>query len=321
MHVCSRQGLSRIHAFVRPGRMNTQSPDPPAGERPFEALRPRLMSLAYRLLGSRSDAEDVVQEAWLRWHQADRSAIRDLEAWLVTATTRLGIDRLRSTRTERSAYPGPWLPEPLSIDEAPGPEQQADVSSQVSLAFLALLEKLGPEERAAFLLKEVFDYDYAQVAELLGHSEANCRQMAHRARTRLQAERPRFTVTPDRHRALLERFMHAVQRGDREAITGLLDANARLVSDGGGKATAAIRPLQGAERIARLYWALARRLRLIPLQVELRIGLVNGEPALLRFHDGRLHSISTIAIEAGIEGDRITQVLSVVNPDKLRAHE
>ena len=297
--------------------MNMQTPELPAGEAPFETLRPRLMGLAYRLLGSRSDAEDVVQEAWLRWHQADRSAIRDLNAWLVTMTTRLGIDRLRSARTERSTYPGPWLPEPLSIDEAPGPEQQADLSSQVSLAFLALLEKLGPEERAAFLLKEAFDYDYAHVAELLGHSEANCRQMVHRARTRLQAGRPRFAVTPDRHRALLEHFMHAVQRGDREAIAGLLAANARLVSDGGGKVAATIRPLHGAERIGRLYWALARRLRLAQVRVELRIGSVNGEPALLRFHEGRLHSISTIAID----GDRITQVLSVVNPDKLHAHD
>jgi len=295
--------------------MSTQPSHFPASKASFETFRPRLLGLAYRLLGSSTDAEDLVQDAWLRWHQADRSAIRDLEAWLVTATTRLGIDRLRSARAERSSYPGPWLPEPLSIDDAPGPEQQADVSSQVSLAFLALLEKLGPEERAAFLLKELFEYDYAQVAELLEHSEANCRQMVHRARTRLQAERPRFAVTPDRHRALLERFMHAVQRGDREAIAGLLDANARLVSDGGGKVASASRPLQGGERIARLYWALARRLRLT-VQVDLRIGAVNGELALLRFHDGRLHSISTITVD----GDRITQVLSVVNPDKLHAH-
>jgi RNA polymerase sigma-70 factor (ECF subfamily) len=274
------------------------------------------MGLAYRLLGSRSDAEDVLQDAWLRWHQADRDGIRDIEAWLVTATTRLGIDRLRAARNERSHYPGPWLPEPLSIEDAAHPERQTQVSSEVSLAFMALLEKLGAEERAAFLLKEVFDYDYAQVADLLGHSEANCRQMVHRARTRLRAERPRFTVTPDRHRALLQRFMHAVQQGDRAAIVGLLDANARLVSDGGGKAAAAIRPLEGGERIARLYWALARRLG-HTIKVELRIGLVNGEPALLRFHDGNLHSISTITID----GDRITQVLSVVNPDKLHAQD
>lgn len=289
--------------------MTAQSPDSTDPMQSFEAVRPRLMGLAYRLLGSRSDAEDVLQDAWLRWHQADRSVIRDVEGWLITATTRLGIDRLRSLRTERTAYPGPWLPEPLTIDA--DPEDMADVSSQVSLAFLSLLEKLGPEERAAFLLKEIFDYDYAQIAGLLDHTEANCRQMVRRARTRLQAERPRFAVTPDRHRRLLERFMHAVQRGDREAIVDLLDTDARLVSDGGGKVTATLRPLLGAERIARLFWTLARHVTTV--RVELRLGHVNGEPAMLRFHDGHLHSITTVAID----GDRITQVLSVLNPDKL----
>jgi len=278
----------------------------------FETHRPRLMALAYRLLGSRSDAEEIVQDAWLRWHQADRDAIRDPEGWLVTTTTRLGIDRLRLARTEREVYPGPWLPEPLTVDDSPGPEQQADVAGQVSLAYLALLEKLGPEERAAFLLKDVFDYDYAQISELLGQTEANCRQMVSRARTRVQAERPRFIVAADTHRRLLESFMHAMQRGDRESIMALLHADARLVSDGGGKVTAVIRPLEGAQRIADLYWTVARR---VGDDAELRLGHVNGEPALLRFHEGTLHSISTIVVD---EEGRITQVLSVLNPDKLR---
>jgi len=280
----------------------------------FETYRSRLFGLAYKLLGSRSDAEDVVQDAWLRWHQTDRSAIRDVEAWLVTATTRLGIDRLRLARTERETYPGPWLPEPLTVDESPTPEGQADIGSQVSLAFLSLLERLGPEERAAFLLKEIFDYDYAQVAELVGHTEANCRQMVHRARQRVQAERPRFEVTPDKHRRLLERFMYATQAGDRSAIMQLLDANATLVSDGGGKVTATVRPLHGADRIADLFWAITRR---AGGDMQASIGSVNGEPAILRWYQGRLHSISTITID----GDRITQVLSVLNPDKLGGHE
>lgn len=276
----------------------------------FETHRPRLLGLAYRLLGSRSDAEDVVQDAWLRWSQADRSAIRDAEAWLVTATTRLGIDRLRLARTERETYFGPWLPEPLSIDEAPTPEHGAEIAEQVSLAFLSLLERLGPEERAAFLLKEVFDYDYAQVAELIGHSEANCRQMVHRARMRVQAERPRFGVAPEKHRTLLERFMHAARTGNRDAIVQLLDANAQLVSDGGGKVNATIRPLLGAERIARLFWAIARNPRAAS---EWRLGHVNGEPALLRVREGHLHSVTTITIE----GDRINGIFTVLNPDKL----
>lgn len=277
----------------------------------FENYRSRLFGLAYKLLGSRSDAEDVVQDAWLRWHQADRSAIRDVEAWLVTATTRLGIDRMRLARNERETYPGPWLPEPLTVDESPTPEARADIGGQVSLAFLSLLERLGPEERAAFLLKEIFDYDYAQVAQLIGHTEANCRQMVHRARQRLQTERPRFEVAPEKHRRVLERFMRAAETGDQGAIMALLDTNARLVSDGGGKVTATIRPLEGAERIARLYAAVAQR---VGAQTECRVGFVNGEPAILRWHQGHLHSITTITID----GDRITQVLSVLNPDKLR---
>ena len=276
----------------------------------FETHRPRLFGLAYKLLGSRSDAEDVVQDAWLRWRQADRSAIRDAEAWLVTATTRLGIDRLRLARTEREAYFGPWLPEPLSVDEAPDPERGAEIAEQVSLAFLSVLERLGPEERAAFLLKEVFEYDYAQIAELIGQSEANCRQMVHRARTRVQADRPRFAVTPEKHRSLLDRFMHAAQSGDRNAIVQLLDADAQLVSDGGGKVNATIRPLHGAERIARLFWAIARRPQ---SALEWRFGHVNGEPALLRVRDGHLHSVTTITIE----GDRISGIFTVLNPDKL----
>ena len=205
-------------------------------ENTFEAHRSRLFGLSYRLLGSRSDAEDVVQDTWLRWQQADRTGIRDPEAWLVTAATRLGIDRLRAARTQREHYTGPWLPPPSEIDESPSPEQSAEVAEQVSLAFLAVLERLGPEERAAFLLKEAFDYDYAQIAPLLGQSEANCRQMVHRARERVQAGRPRFDVPRENHRRLLERFMQAARRGDQPAITALLREDAQLVSDGGGKA-------------------------------------------------------------------------------------
>lgn len=282
-------------------------------ETTFQTHRPRLFSLAYRLLGSRSDAEDVVQDTWLRWRQADIAAIRDPEAWLVTAASRLGIDRLRAAKLQRERYPGPWLPEPAEIDDSPGPEHGAELAEQVSLAFLAVLERLGPEERAAFLLKEAFDYDYAHIAELIGHSEANCRQMVHRARERLQAARPRFDVAPERHRRLLERFMQAARVGNREAITALLREDARLVSDGGGKATAAIRPLLGGERIARLFWAAYRRPQ---PDTQWRMGHVNGEPAVLRYRDGRLVS----AMVAISDGERIAELLTVMNPDKLSAH-
>ncbi|HEV7269923.1 RNA polymerase sigma-70 factor [Pseudoxanthomonas sp.] len=279
-------------------------------ETTFETHRGRLLGLSYRLLGSRSDAEDVVQDTWLRWQQTDTTGIRDPEAWLVTAATRLGIDRLRAARVQREHYVGPWLPEPAEIDESPTPERSAEVAEQVSLAFLALLERLGPEERAAFLLKEAFDYDYAQIARLLGQSEANCRQMVHRARERVHAGRPRFEVPPENHRRLLERFMHAARRGDQSAIAALLSEDARLVSDGGGKVAAVIRPLLGAVRIARLFWAAYRRQ---DPAITWRMGTVNGEPAILRYRDGRLTAVM-VAIS---DGERIRELFTVANPDKL----
>ena len=281
----------------------------------FHAHRPRLLALAYRLLGSRADAEDVVQDAWLRWAAIDPGTLADPLAWLVTVTTRLGLDRLRAAKRQRTDYVGPWLPEPLQIGldlpSAPGPADVHALAEDVSLAFLALLEQLGPEERAAFLLKDVFDQDYPEIAALLGHSEANCRQMVHRARKRVQQGKPRFTADPAQHRRLLERFMDASQRGDSEAIQDLLHANACMVSDGGGVVTAAIRPLLGAERIGRLYWAIERRGAAQPA----RLGTVNGELAILRFEGDRLHSITTIVVE----GDRICRLYNVLNPHKLGA--
>lgn len=290
---------------------------------PFIRHRPRLLALAYRLLGTRADAEDVVQDAWLRWNRADQPAIADPEAWLVTTATRLGIDRLRAARRRRQVYPGPWLPEPAWIDPgtpatgpdeaadpAPGPARALERAEDVSLAFLAVLERLGPEERAAFLLREVFDHDYAAIAALLERSEAACRQMVHRARGRVAEARPRFGVDPLHHRRLLEKFMHAARGGDREAIQALLHADAQLVSDGGGKALAAIRPLHGAERIARLFWAVARR---GDRTVRWQLGLANGEPAVLRYRSGQLVGI-TVAASAG---GRITALYTVANPEKL----
>jgi len=282
-------------------------------ESTFHTHRPRLLSLAYRLLGSRSDAEDVVQDAWLRWSGIDAATVRDPEAWLITTTTRLGLDRLRAAKRERLHYIGPWLAGPLQVsleaDPDADPAHVHALADEVSVAFLTLLEQLGPEERAAFLLKEAFDHDYRQIAELIGQSETNCRQLVHRARRRLQSGRPRFDADASQHRSLLARFMDATQRGDSEAIQALLHANARLVSDGGGVVTAAVRPLLGAERIGRLFWAVARR----GLEHTARMGWANGEPAILRFQGDRLHSITTVDV---VEG-RIAQVYSVLNPRKL----
>lgn len=282
-------------------------------ETTFQTHRPRLLALAYRMLGSRADAEDVLQDAWLRWAGSDTSDIRDAEAWLVTATTRLSLDRLRAAKREREHYPGPWLPEPLQVelppDTASDPAQIHAVANEVSVAFLTLLEQLSPDERAAFLLKEAFDHDYRQIGSLLGHSEANCRQLVRRAKQRLQAGAPRFQPAPAQHRQLLQRFMDAAQRGDSPAIQALLHANATQFSDGGGIVTAAIRPLRGAERIGRLYWAIARRGAAQPAQ----LGYVNGELAILRFAEGRLASFTTIEVVDG----RIAALYSVLNPEKL----
>jgi RNA polymerase sigma-70 factor, ECF subfamily len=278
---------------------------------PFTALRPRLFSIAYRMLGTRADADDVVQDAWLRWHQADRAALQSAEAWLVTVTTRLAIDRLRAAKAEREHYVGWWLPEPLVEEvDAHTPESAAELAGELSVAFLWVLERLAPEERAAFLLRQVFDHDYSDVAQLLGKSEAACRQMVHRASERVQLERPRFEVPREAHRRLLEKFMAAAQSGQREAMRALLDENASLVSDGGGKVPSVGRILRGAARLTNLYWATWKRQG--PL-IQYRLATINGEPGLLRYVDGRLESAQSFETD----GQRITAIYTVRNPDKL----
>jgi len=276
----------------------------------FAALRPRLFAIAYRMLGTRADAEDVLQDAWLRWHHADQAALQSAEAWLVTVVTRLAIDRLRAAKTEREAYVGWWLPEPLVELDERTPEAAAELAGELSVALLWVLERLSPEERAAFLLRQVFDHDYGEIATLLDKSEAACRQMVHRASERLQQERPRFDVPKAAHRRLVERFMHAARSGEREAIKALLADNVQIVGDGGGKVPSFMKILWGAHRIANLYWALWRK---NPGQVVYRMAQVNGEPGLLRYVDGRLESAQAFVTD----GERIVAIYAVRNPDKL----
>src|SRR5688500_11520884 len=187
----------------------------------FQQHTPRLYGIAYRMLGSRADAEDVLQEAYLRGHQADTEGVQTPEAWLVTTVTRLCIDRLRAARVEREAHVGPWLPEPLLTGDAAPPDRRAELASDLSIAFLVLLERLAPDERAAFLLHEVFDCGYAELARILGKREAACRQMVHRARLRVRRDRPRFTVSESARTALLNRFVTAVHAHDQEALLAL----------------------------------------------------------------------------------------------------
>lgn len=282
----------------------------------FTTLRPRLFGLAYRMLGVRADAEDVLQDAWLRWSRQDTEALQSAEAWLVTVVTRLSIDRLRTLKAEREAYVGWWLPEPL-VSPAPAeaahhhtPEAAAELADELSVAFLYALERLAPQERAAFLLRQVFDYDYPDIATQLGKTEAACRQLVHRASERVLQDRPRFAVPRDVHRRLLQRFVQAAHSGDRQTIEALLSEDAQLIGDGGGKVPSFPKPLLGPFRIANLYWAMFRRLG---TQVEYRVVLINGEPGLLRYVNGQLESAQAVVTD----GERIVAIYAVRNPDKL----
>ncbi len=286
--------------------MQAHSPDP------FTAARPRLFSIAYRMLGTRADAEDVVQDAWLRWHGTDQAAVQSAEAWLVTTVTRLALDRLRAAKTEREAYVGFWLPEPLVELDLRTPEAVAEQAGELSVAMLWVLERLAPEERAAYLLREMFDQDYADIAALLDKSEAACRQLVHRASERVQREKPRFAVPREAHLRVLERFVTAARSGGRDALQALLAENAELIGDGGGKVPSFGKVLQGALRIANLFYAVYRR---TPDAVLYRMATVNGEPGFLRYVDGRLESAQAVVTD----GEKILTIYAIRNPDKLRA--
>ena len=276
----------------------------------FESLRGRLFGLAYRMLGSRADAEDIVQEAYLRWHQADHNRIDSSEGWLVAATSRLAIDRLRRLKTEREAYVGPWLPQPIVAEGLP-PDRYLDLADDLSMAFLTLLERLAPEERAAFLLHDVFDVGYAEIASVLDRSEATCRQVVHRARERVRSDRKRFDVTESAKKALLQKFMTALEARDEHALLELFVPDATWTADGGGRAAAAPTPVVGAERITKLVLGLRDKFWAVDRTLE--IATINGE-AGLRIRDGdRLTATMSIATD----GTRILAVYAVVNPDKL----
>lgn len=280
----------------------------PGPEAAFEPLRGRLFGLSYRMLGSRSDAEDVVQEAYVRWHQTDRDRVDSPEAWLVTTTSRLAIDRLRRLKSERDAYVGPWLPEPIVN---PGPERHLELADDLSIAFLTLLERLSPDERAAFLLHDVFDVGYPAIASVLDRSETACRQVVHRARTRVRDDRQRFEASESARAALLQRFTTAVEEGDEAALLTLFAPDATWTADGGGKTAAGPVPIVGAPRIARLAVGLWQKFRGEGRTVE--SATINGEPGLVVRDHG--HLIATMSIAT--DGERILAVYAVVNPDKL----
>jgi RNA polymerase sigma-70 factor (ECF subfamily) len=292
----------------------------------FDRLRPRLQGIAYRMLGSVADAEELVQDVWLRWHETDAAGLDSAEAWLVTVTTRLAIDRLRAAKIHRAHYVGFWLPEPqLELEELQpaatedgpaSPEQLLERADDISVAFLALLERLNPEARAAFLLREVFDADYAEVAKALGKTEAACRQIVSRAKAQLKDERPRHAVSSDQHYRLLAGFAEAARKGDFATLQGLLAEDAELIADGGGIVPSFGKALAGAARIAQLYFAVWRRSERGEAVQRIELVRMNGEWGLLRFIDGRLESAQSVQMDE--QGQRITRIHTQRNPEKLQ---
>jgi RNA polymerase sigma-70 factor (ECF subfamily) len=272
----------------------------------FEQERPQLMGLAYRMLGTMADAEDVVQEAWLRWQAAGPMRVERPPAWLTTVTARLALDRLRSVRRRREDYPGPWLPEPVVI--APGPEEIAELSESLTLGFLTMLERLGPMERAVFLLAEVFGFSYPEVSEIIGKSEVACRQIASRARRRLRDPPRRPTSAAER--GVVDQLVVAVAQGDVAGALARVTPDAVLISDGGPKRRAARRPVVGAERVVRFLTNLGRRSY---LGAQVLPSSINGDPGLIVSVDGAVD----FAAAFEIEDERVATIWLIRNPDKL----
>lgn len=270
-----------------------------------------MLGAAYRMLGSMSDAEDVVQDVWTRWQDADVERVDNPEAWLIATTTRRAIDRLRQARTERERYTGIWLPEPVLTEAPVTPEQLHEASGDLSVAFLIVLERLAPEARAAFLLREVLDVDYAEIARILGKSEPACRQIVRRAKSQLRDERPRYAVSAEAHERLMRRFVAALSTGDFTGMKSMLAESAELVGDGGGIVTSFPEPVVGGQRIAQLLYAPNLREK---EHVHVELARINGRFGVLRYWHGELESAQSY----DIDGDRIVRVYVQRNPEKLR---
>jgi len=284
----------------------------------FQEHRPLLFSLAYRMVGSAAEAEDIVQDTYLRFQPAPLDTIRSPRAFLSAIVIRLCLNHLASARVRRETYVGPWLPEPVgdaAHPELAGPEARAVEADTISLAFLVLLERLTPAERAVFLLREVFEYEYDEIASILGRSEPACRKLFSRARDHIAAHRPRFQASPEEHRRLLERFLRAARTGDIDGLTALLADDVTLWADGGGKIPgAAPRPVHGAAGVARFLIGVTARFT--PPGARLLVANVNGKPTLLV---QRADGTPFVVVSIEVDQSRIRTVWAIGNPDKLRA--
>ena len=275
----------------------------------FNNYRSLLFSIAYRMLGSAMDAEDMVQEAFLRWQQTPIEDIHSAKAYLTTIITRLCIDHLERAYVQRESYVGAWLPEPISTSAES--HESIILRESLSIAFLVLLENLAPIERACFLLREVFEYDYADISAMVGKSEQNCRQMVSRAKSHLAERRPRYEVTPEQQSQLLAQFMQSCAEGDMQGLLAILETDIVNWSDGGGKRSAALNLVYGAENVAKLAIGVTRR---IPPNAELRIHPVNGQPAIVIYSAGQPYSVTLLDLYEG----RVRGLYNILNPDKLR---
>lgn len=278
----------------------------------FDQYRGLLFSIAYRMLGSVSDAEDMLQETYLRWQGLGQEEIRSPRAYLVTILSRLCISHLQSARVQREEYMGVWLPEPILTDPGNGPFQLIKIDETLSMAFLVLLERLTAIERAVFLLREVFEYDYKEIASVVGQSEAYCRQILKRAREHITTLRPRFEVKPPERDALLESFLKATGTGEMDELLALLTDDVVLRSDGGGKGIAVPNEVQGADKVSR--GVLGSLKRFVPQNMIRRLARINGEPGLINYLEGRPHSVLTIESREG----RICSIYVITNPEKLK---
>lgn len=276
----------------------------------FEAYRALLFTIAYRMTGSAADAEDLVQDAWIRFAATDRDVVRDVKAFLVTILTRLALDRLKSAQVQREQYIGPWLPEPVLTGIDGDPYARATRDERIEHALLRALERLSPQERAVLLLYEVLEHDHNEIAELLGISSAASRQILHRAKERVSAEKQRFTPSADQQRTLIERFMGALATGDVDALRGVLAADVVALGDGGGKAFAARKPVQGFDMVVRFFHGLVEK---YSEGVAFTIEEINGAPGIVSWKEGVVQSVATFTFD----GDKIVEIGSVVNPDKL----
>lgn len=277
----------------------------------FDRHRPLLFSIAYRMLGSVMEAEDVMQEAYLRWQGASGDEVRSPKSYLSAVVTRLCIDQLRSAKSRREQYVGPWLPEPLLTDSVADAADTAVLDESLSMAFLVLLESLTPTERAVFLMREVFSYEYQEIARIVDKSESNCRQIARRAREAVAARRPRFDVSKEQEDRLVRRFVETCVGDDMEGLLGLLSEDITLWSDGGGRVRAALNPIRGSEKVSRFLFGILGKTP----GFSIRMASINGQTGIIGYVDG--HPIGTVTLD--IVGDLIEGIRIVVNPEKLQA--